>query len=68
MAERIRSTICETAFETKKGSVNITTSVGVSQYTDLLTKPNDFIESVDKSLYKAKQGGRNRVHIYSQDD
>ncbi|MDO9546337.1 MAG: histidine kinase N-terminal 7TM domain-containing protein [Pelolinea sp.] len=62
VAERIRSAIEETEFGTKKGMVKITTSLGVSEFSE----PSEFIESVDKAMYAAKEAGRNCVKYFSE--
>ena len=67
VAERIRSTIAEAAIKTKKGSVKLTVSVGVSEYGENHTAPNEFIESVDRTMYDAKKAGRNCVRVFSED-
>jgi diguanylate cyclase (GGDEF)-like protein/PAS domain S-box-containing protein len=66
VAERIRSTIAETAIKTKKGSIKITTSIGVSEYGKNHPAPNEFIESVDRTMYDAKKAGRNCVRVFSK--
>lgn len=42
-------------------SVNITASIGVTGLTKSNSFQDDLIESADKALYRAKQGGRNLV-------
>jgi diguanylate cyclase (GGDEF)-like protein len=65
-AERIRSAITETVFETKKGNVSITTSIGVSEYGEDHPGPNEFVESADKAMYASKDAGRNCVRFFSE--
>ena len=67
VAERIRSTIAETAIQIKKGSVKLTVSIGVSEYGENHPAPNEFIEIVDKAMYDAKKAGRNCVRVFSED-
>ena len=67
VAERIRSTIAETAIKIQKGSVKLTVSIGVSEYGENHPAPNEFIESVDKAMYDAKKAGRNCVRVFSKD-
>ena len=67
VAERIRSTIAETAIQIKKGSVKLTISIGVSEYGENHPAPNEFIEIVDKAMYDAKKAGRNCVRVFSED-
>ena len=67
VAERIRSVIEETAIKTKKGSIKITVSIGVSEYGENHSAPNELIESADKIMYDAKKAGRNCVRVFSED-
>lgn len=60
LAERIRGFIEKMRFP---GGVNVTISVGVSQYQDGLSA-SDLVKQVDTGLYLAKGKGRNRVEIY----
>ncbi len=66
VAERIRSAIAETAIKTKKGDVKLTVSIGVSEYGENHPAPNEFIESVDRTMYDAKKAGRNWVSGYDE--
>jgi diguanylate cyclase (GGDEF)-like protein len=48
----------------RKGSdkqVQITVSIGVAEKNGELRDPEEVIKAADKALYKAKQGGRNRI-------
>jgi len=67
VAERIRSTIEKAVIKTKKGSVKITVSVGVSEYGENYSEPSEFIESADRTMYEAKKAGRNCVRVFSKD-
>ncbi len=61
VAERIRYAISELKFNSGNNWFSITVSIGISE----LLSSNDNIENMikrsDKSLYKAKRNGRNRV-------
>lgn len=61
-AERLRRNVHEYAFPDANSSVAITISVGVAlaRGTDPISA-EDLIEAADRSLYKAKTGGRNRI-------
>jgi diguanylate cyclase (GGDEF)-like protein/PAS domain S-box-containing protein len=67
VAERICSTIEQAVIKTKNGSVKITVSIGVSEYGENYSKPSEFIESVDRTMYEAKKAGRNCVCVFSKD-
>ena len=62
VAERIRHALQEAPVVFEQGEFNFTASMGVDVYRaqDTLTE-EAFVESVDKWLYQAKDGGRNRV-------
>ena len=66
VAERIRSTIAEAAIKIKKGNVKLTVSIGVSEYGENHSAPNEFIESVDRTMYEAKKAGRNCVSGFNE--
>ena len=67
VCERIRRAIELTSFK-KYPEMHATASFGVADRTeDGSHDPLKFIESADKTLYHAKQNGRNRVHIYGPD-
>ena len=62
-AERLRRNVDEHRFSVEDGTkLPITVSVGVAlaKGSDPLTH-EDLMETADRSLYKAKQGGRNRI-------
>ena len=65
VADRIRLQIADTPVELDNGEVKVTVSMGASVYVktsviDLV----EFVDSVDKFLYEAKQSGRNCIcHI-----
>lgn len=53
-AERIRTAVSE--------SLGVTISIGAAAY-QMEEKPEGLIERADKALYRAKEGGRNRVEV-----
>ena len=69
VADRIREEIAHSPLRLVDGEVDLTVSMGASVYmkTSVLDI-DDFIDSVDKYLYEAKQSGRNCIcHIdYSE--
>ncbi len=62
LAERIRLLISSTEFTYKKQPLHVTISCGVSSFVENDT-PTMIFERADKALYRAKQGGRDRVEI-----
>ena len=65
VADRIREEVESRPLQTEAGEIRLTVSMGASVYmkTSVLDI-DDFIDSVDKYLYEAKQSGRNCIcHI-----
>ena len=48
---------------TRTGELQVTVSIGVAEPTTKHPHLDDVIELADKALYRAKQGGRNRVEV-----
>ena len=63
IAERMRSQIARAFFTNSQGQrdVRVTVSIGVATYPDGLNNIEQLLEKVDQALYKAKNGGRNRI-------
>jgi diguanylate cyclase (GGDEF)-like protein len=63
VAERIRVRLSEERFTPQGGTatVGVTVSVGVAEYPANGTSPEALIAAADQALYRAKEGGRNRV-------
>lgn len=61
-AERLRQKVEDNSFGTSLGGIQLTISVGVAMArgTDPIS-PDMLLQEADRSLYKAKSGGRNRV-------
>jgi two-component system cell cycle response regulator len=63
-AERMRGAIARIAIETPKGNVHPTMSFGVTVSDDHAgADAFALIQAADVALYRAKQGGRNRVEL-----
>ena len=61
-AERLRQKVVARAFRAGLAPVPVTVSVGVATYpSDKVDSANTLIREADLALYRAKQGGRNRV-------
>ncbi len=64
IAERIRQKVENLSLTHKGTRVNISLSVGLSEYTPSLdAKPMDLIKRADLALYEAKRNGRNQVRL-----
>lgn len=61
IAERLRLSISEVPFETDKGSVQLSVSIGVAALAGDCPDFATLIDQADKALYEAKTRGRNRV-------
>lgn len=62
VAEKLRQKIESSPFNFKKEPVQITMSVGLSEFKEG-ESPEAVFERADKALYKAKESGRNQVLI-----
>jgi diguanylate cyclase (GGDEF)-like protein len=63
VAERIREAVKGRSFEMRGEERNVTLSVGVSVFPDHAGDSRALIEAADNALYRAKQGGRDRVEM-----
>jgi len=64
-AERLRSVIEKHVFNSRKGTVPVTVSIGTCSIA-LNDTPKTMLERADKALYSAKNLGRNRVECYKE--
>lgn len=60
-AERLRHAIAELVFQTDRGEVYVTASIGVAGITDQTDSVAELLDRADRGLYIAKEAGRNRV-------
>ncbi|MGY5451844.1 GGDEF domain-containing protein [Agarivorans sp. MS3-6] len=61
IGERLLSEISSAPFETNKGSLLVTMSLGVAALTAAKEAPRKLLEMADEALYEAKKTGRNKV-------
>lgn len=68
LAERIRQSIADIPFQTPGDAliITITICVGVAVFVDQMSSIDDLLRSADAALYRAKNGGRNRVVLYEE--
>jgi diguanylate cyclase (GGDEF)-like protein len=65
MAERIRQSVEQHAFNYNGTRLPITISVGLAGLPDgSVASPSELIAAADEALYEAKRNGRNQVKIY----
>jgi diguanylate cyclase (GGDEF)-like protein len=60
LAERLRSGVASLAIQLENASLNITISLGVASFQRGMDSAG-FLQAADSALYRAKEGGRNRV-------
>jgi diguanylate cyclase (GGDEF)-like protein len=66
IAERIRRLIENTLFEVGQAQVNLTVSMGISNFPSHRAKSKEeLIKMADQALYDAKRGGRNKICIFA---
>jgi diguanylate cyclase (GGDEF)-like protein len=69
LAERIRKNVEETACPTPKGDLKVTISLGVACNMNSKAPTHlALIACADSALYKSKEGGRNRVTVFSGEE
>ena len=64
--QRLIKKIATTVFEKETHKLKVTMSIGVSACPDNVHTPRDLILTADKALYKAKNTGKNKVVISSE--
>ena len=64
--DRLRQTIAATTFKTPAGKedIHVTMSFGIAIYGEHAKAMDALIQKADKALYRAKEGGRNRVELF----
>jgi diguanylate cyclase (GGDEF)-like protein len=66
IAERIRRLVESTPFEVAGAQVNLTLSMGISNFPSHRAKSKEeLVKMADQALYDAKRGGRNKVCIFT---
>ena len=66
VAERIRQKVQDSRLEVSGRFVGTTVSLGIVSYPGAGGNLASIMEKADRALYRAKQGGKNRVVAYSQ--
>jgi diguanylate cyclase (GGDEF)-like protein len=63
IADRIRTSIGESAIMTEAGSIMVTISMGVTQATQDTMDLGILLNKADQALYKSKRAGRNTITV-----
>lgn len=61
LAQRVREELAGTAFQTERGKMSVTCSLGVATFPEDAKTQQTLFDVADKALYVAKGTGRNRV-------
>lgn len=65
--EKLRRAVAEHPFplrETQPGGL-LTVSIGIATFPEDADSPRELVDAADKALYRAKEGGRNRVAVFA---
>lgn len=68
VAEVLRKSICEYRFQWDGKSFAVGVSAGLVPITSLTVSMTEVLKAADAACYAAKDGGRNRIHIYREGD
>jgi len=60
-AESIRCAVERHSFDAEGEVLNMTISIGVTERSDDMNEPSDFLRRADEHLFRAKNSGRNRT-------
>ena len=63
LAERLRRAVCNSPLDCESGLIQITVSIGLAVFDG--TSAERMLACADQALYEAKEGGRNRVCMWS---
>jgi diguanylate cyclase (GGDEF)-like protein len=66
LGERVRRDLEKQIFNTEKGALRCTISMGVATYPEHARDKDSIVERADQALYAAKEGGRNQVRIWKK--
>ncbi len=65
LAERVREELGRTSFQTPKGELSVTCSIGISTFPDAGQEWENIFKAADDALYVSKRSGRNRCTCWS---
>ena len=67
LADRLRTSIAENSEIKSKLKMIITASFGVAEYQLQIKNLDELLKNADTAMYKAKNGGRNRVETFTSE-
>lgn len=67
ICERIREIIENATVETNIAPIQYTVSMGIAPLTDIPDNYIQWLQQADQALYAAKEGGRNQVRVFGED-
>ena len=65
-AQRVQKQLLETPVKANNQMIPVTVSIGIAMMSDTDTSPDASLSRSDMALYRAKEGGRNRITIAAQ--
>jgi len=68
IANNLRKTIKEFQFVWDKKAFDVGVSIGLVEINENMRTLNDILKAADSACYVAKDLGKNRIHIYQDDD
>jgi len=68
LANRVRQVVCDYDFVWQGRKFSISCSIGVLHLSTLEGDQEKILSSVDSACYAAKDGGKNRAHLYLPED
>ena len=68
IANNLRKTIKDFQFVWDKKSFDVGVSIGLVEINENMRTLNDILKAADSACYVAKDLGKNRIHIYQDDD
>jgi diguanylate cyclase (GGDEF)-like protein/PAS domain S-box-containing protein len=68
LAEELRSVIRDFRFTWEDKPFSLGVSIGIVSFNDSFSSVTQILSAADSACYAAKDAGRNRVHLYAEDD
>lgn len=68
ITNKIREAICSFRFAWEGYNFSVGASIGIAEISNTSVDSSELMKIVDAACYAAKDGGRNRIHVYSEAD